>query len=175
MQTVHVLGNDTVQPSQAVQFRNGIMGGVRLRATGEMPFPKHPPVFPPGFSVTDKPLIGANVYLEGTSVFTSTDEEGYFKFNIVDVVEYRNGNENLFMKEAGCQTSYTPYPISNVILFLSQLFPIINDIITNRLKESNSYTWFGSREVLLGKNVKISSYGGSHHQGELIRNECNGN
>lgn len=98
------------------------------------------------------------------------DKEGYFKFNVIDTVEYQRGNENLFMKEAGCQTSYTPYPISNVILFLSQLFPTIINTISNKHQESSSYTWFGTQDVLRNKDVKISKYGSSHRLGEFIRN-----
>ena len=74
------------------------------------------------------------------------------------------------MKEAGCQTSYMPYPISNVILFLSQLFPTIIDTIFNKHQESNSYTWFGTQDVLCNKGVKISNYGNSHRPGDFVRN-----
>jgi hypothetical protein len=64
------------------------------------------------------------------------DEDGLCKFNVIEKSEYLNGNEKLKLKEAGCQTSYTPYSSANLILFLSNIFPYINDVICNRRSES---------------------------------------
>ncbi|MFA6425537.1 MAG: E2/UBC family protein [Phycisphaerae bacterium] len=99
------------------------------------------------------------------------DSDGFFNFNIIDKEEYTNGNKALFMKEAGCQSSYVPYALSNIVLFLSQLFPVINSIIQNNIQHSASYTWFGSQTILRDKQIKTSKYGDSHKQGEVVRND----
>lgn len=88
---------------------------------------------------------GSNSY---KSYFT---DDGLFKFNVVDNNEYINNNPILSVKEAGCQTTFTPYSQSSVTLFLATIFPEIKKIIVNDLKQSQAFSWKGNLEYL-GKN-----------------------
>src|SRR5690606_1258972 len=53
------------------------------------------------------------------------DKNGFFKFNVIG--DYKN--KNLSLKEAGCQSNYTPYSSNNIQLFLGHLNLEISKII----------------------------------------------
>ena len=93
---------------------------------------------------------GSNSY---KSYFT---EDGLFKFNVVDNYEYINNNPILSVKEAGCQTTFTPYSQSSVTLFLANIFPEIRKIIVNDIKESQVFSWKGNQEYLCKNKIRIN-------------------
>jgi hypothetical protein len=93
---------------------------------------------------------GSNSY---KSYFT---DDGLFKFNIIDNNEYISNNPILSIKEAGCQTTFTPYSQSSVTLFLAAIFPEINEIIVSDLKKSQAFSWKGNLEYLGQNNIAIN-------------------
>ena len=97
-------------------------------------------------------------------------KDGLFKYNIIDKEEYIKGNELLSMREAGCQSSFTPYSETNVILFLSRIYPIIYKIISENIDKSSSYTWIGDTTPLKKQKLKVSKVGLENKIGNLIEN-----
>ena len=70
-----------------------------------------------------------------------------YRYNVIDAKEYLNSNPILSKKEAGCQTSYTPYSGNDVILFLSSIYKWINEIIQNNIRRSEAIQWVGNIEL----------------------------
>ena len=96
-------------------------------------------------------------------------EDGYFKNNIIPKDEYTKPGLNFAKREAGCQTTFTPYSSINVISFLSQLFPKISSIIETNSQISTSFTWFGYLEKLNQLGVTKSKFADNIETGQLIQ------
>jgi len=97
-------------------------------------------------------------------------EDDLFKFNVIDREEYKIGNNNLSLREAGCQTTFIPYSGANVISFLSALFPAISSIIASNSTKSTSYTWHGNVEKIIELEIKTSKAINEFEKGKLIQN-----
>ncbi|PKP11477.1 MAG: hypothetical protein CVU08_12190, partial [Bacteroidetes bacterium HGW-Bacteroidetes-3] len=98
-----------------------------------------------------------------TSYFT---ENGLFKFNIVG--DYNN--EVLSLKEAGCQSNYTPYSSNNIQLFLGNMYSKISEIINSDDTESKSFTWVGDNTIAEKLNIELSKYSLNYGYNTLIEN-----
>lgn len=94
------------------------------------------------------------------------NEEGLFKFNIIGDYE----NEVLSLKEAGCQSNYTPYSSNHIQLFLGFLNLEISKIIESNNPESKSFTWIGDKSIAKGMNIKLSKYSSFLKSNTLIEN-----
>lgn len=101
--------------------------------------------------------------------FENYFKDGYFINNIIPDDEYNNLGSNFARREAGCQTTFIPYSINNVISFLSQLFPKICSIIETNSQTSTSFTWFGYLEKLNQLGVPKSKFADNIEAGQLIQ------
>lgn len=88
------------------------------------------------------------------------EEDDLFRFNIISKNEYLRNNPILSLREVGCQTTYIPYSVNNVVSFLSSVFPKILSIINYNAKKSTSYTWLGNINIL--KKLKLTQSDFSH-------------
>lgn len=125
----------------------------------------------PVFIIWVEPFLcgGHCIYLHPSNTeFKKYFDEDFFKFNVIDSDEYRSGNKNLSLREAGCQTTYIPYSGSNVISFISSLFPIISSIIDYNKTDSLAFTWLGNTEEVEKLGIKISSYYENKNIGSII-------
>jgi hypothetical protein len=84
------------------------------------------------------------------------DTNGDFALNIIDQQEYLSHNPKLSAKEAGCQTAFVPYSGTNTILFLSSLFPQINNLMETRIHSTVCFSWVGDLNQIRGLNIKIN-------------------
>jgi len=89
-----------------------------------------------------------------------------FKYNIIG--DYNN--EVLLLKEAGCQSNYTPYSSSNIQLFLGNLYTKIFEIINSNSIESKSFTWVGDKSIASKMNIDLSEYSKKFQSNVLIEN-----
>lgn len=115
----------------------------------------------PLFIIWVEPFLcgGHCIYLHPSNPeFEKYFEEELFKFNVIDSSEYKLGNKKLSLREAGCQTTYIPYSGTNVISFLSSLFPFISSIIDKNKTESVAYSWIGNIDELEKIELKLSDY-----------------
>jgi len=97
------------------------------------------------------------------SLFTKS---GLFKFNIVG--DYNN--ELLTLKEAGCQSNYTPYSSNNIQLFLGNLYLKIFEIVNSNCLESKSFSWIGDKGIAKKMNIELSKYSDSFKSNTLTEN-----
>lgn len=125
----------------------------------------------PVFIIWVEPFLcgGHCVYLHPSNPeFKKYFDDDFFKFNVIDSDEYKYGNKNLSLREAGCQTTYIPYSGSNVISFISTLFPFISSIIDYNKKDSLAFTWIGNTQEVEKLGIKISSYYDNKNVGDII-------
>jgi len=113
----------------------------------------------PIFFIWVEPFLsgGHCIYLHPSNPeFEKFFDDDFFKFNVIDRIEYKLGNKNLSLREVGCQTTYIPYSGANVISFISTLFPFISSIIDYNKTESVAYTWLGNTSEVKKIGIKIS-------------------
>lgn len=97
-------------------------------------------------------------------------EEGYWKYNVICNQEYLSGNPELLKKEAGCTSNFVPYSNENVVLFISSVYPFINNIISKKVNTSCSYTWLGNLDFLKSKNIRLNKEKEKLPTGFVIKN-----
>ena len=128
----------------------------------------------PIFIIWVEPFLcgGHCLFLHPTNPdFEKYFEGDFFKFNVIDSVEYKSGNKSLSLREAGCQTTYIPYSGSSVISFISSLFPYISSIIESNKTDSLAFTWLGNTVEVKKKEIKISSYYDNKNIGAIIEHK----
>ena len=94
------------------------------------------------------------------------DEKEKFKFNIIG--DYNN--EVLSLKEAGCQSNYTPYSSNNIQFFLGNLYLKISEIMNSDIKESKSFTWVGDKSIAKKLDIKLSKHSIGLESNTLVEN-----
>jgi hypothetical protein len=125
----------------------------------------------PTFFLSVEPYLAAGhcVYIHPTSLGYDSfiDSHSYFVNHLIDKREFDLGNPLLSKKEAGCQTAYTPYDSTSLLEFISTIFPVINEIIRNDVKQSKSFTWIGNVDLVKKLGLKVTERG-ECNRGELI-------
>ncbi|MGY8910023.1 MAG: hypothetical protein ACKVIG_09210, partial [Flavobacteriales bacterium] len=79
-------------------------------------------------------------------------------------------NEVLSLKEAGCQSNYTPYSSNNIQLFLGSIYSKISEIINSDNIKSKSFTWIGDKTIAGKLNIELSNYSLNYGSNTLIEN-----
>jgi ThiF family/Prokaryotic E2 family B len=92
----------------------------------------------------------------------------FFNNNIINDKEYNEKKELITLKEAGCQSSFTPYSGCNVVLFLSALYPTILKIIRGNCKKSFCISWVGDKEILNDLGLELSDFGNKRNSFDLV-------
>ncbi|MGZ3862491.1 MAG: ThiF family adenylyltransferase [Bacteroidia bacterium] len=103
-----------------------------------------------------------------TEFYHSFEERQFFNGNIIHDKEHIDKGGLLTLKEAGCQTSYIPYSGTNVILFLSALYPRITKLISGASDKSFCISWVGDKDMLDKLGLELSEFGKKHNSFELI-------
>lgn len=114
-------------------------------------------------------LVGGHcIYIHPDDNYYETlfNENLEFKFSVVDMGK----SKKLSKKEAGCQSSFTPYSLTNVLTFLGALYPRITNLIRSSIKSSTSFTFRGDISELDGLGVGLTEYGGQLSVNELVEN-----
>jgi molybdopterin/thiamine biosynthesis adenylyltransferase len=113
--------------------------------------------------------------LGGHCIYIHPDDNHYetlfnenleFKFSVVDMGK----SKKLSKKEAGCQSSFTPYSSTNVLTFLGALYPRITNLMRSNIKSSTSFTFRGNISELDSLGVALTEYGGKLSVNELVEN-----
>lgn len=95
--------------------------------------------------------------------------EGIYHQNVITQDNYEKRELLLELKEAGCQSLYTPYAQAEVLLFLAALFPWIDKIFKGQVSSTQEFTWIGNIEYLKSKGINISSDFNGYTMGDVIR------
>jgi hypothetical protein len=114
-------------------------------------------------------LGGHCIYInpENNNYFNYFNEDGLYKFNIIG--DYKN--ELLSLKEAGCQSNYTPYSSNNIQLFLGNIYLNISEIINSKNMKSRSFSWVGDLRIASEMNIALSEYSMKFKANSLIENK----
>ena len=102
--------------------------------------------------------------------YSSFFEGDFFKYNIISKEAYKTNLDLLSLKEAGCQTTYTPYSSSNITAFLVSLYPKISQIIDCENHKTTSFTWIGDINNIEKIGIKISNGKLKEKIGKIISN-----
>ena len=101
--------------------------------------------------------------------YVSLYDNGYYKYNVVGMADYRKPDNQMLLKEAGCQTSYAPYSQEYVTLFLSRLFPELRSLIRAPSPDAWAFTWLGNDEAIKQQKFSLSTFASGIKEGELIK------
>lgn len=127
-------------------------------------------IIKPTFFIWVEPyLLGGHcIYInpKNNNYTTYFHEDELFKFNIIGNYE----NEILSLKEAGCQSNYTPYSSNNIQIFLGNIYPKISEIIDSEIIDSKSFTWIGDKNIAEKLNIELSEYSLKFGSNTLIEN-----
>lgn len=83
-------------------------------------------------------------------------EDHFYRYNVISIDEYKNKNPVLTKREAGCQTSYTPYSGNDVVMFLSSIYKWMNDVIKEDKNESTGIQWTGNIEYAAEIGIRVA-------------------
>ncbi|MVT42861.1 hypothetical protein GO495_19860 [Chitinophaga oryziterrae] len=129
----------------------------------------------PMFILWVEPYLSAGhaVYLHpGSRPFRSYFEDyELFKYNVVHRDAYLSNHPLLHLKQAGCQTTYVPYGMVDITLFLSGIFPYINKIISHGRKDSCALSWVGDLDQLRALNIPLSDFATSVNERTITIHE----
>lgn len=67
-------------------------------------------------------------------------------------------NPKLEKREAGCQTSFSPYSSNDLVLFLSTLYPHINNVVNGVQQNSFRFSWIGNLHNIKELQLAISNH-----------------
>lgn len=103
---------------------------------------------------------GQCLYLKPQDAPKYHDQFCNFLYNhhIISNDEYSNfENPKLERREAGCQASYSPYSGNDLLLFLSALYPHINNVVKGVQSGSFRFCWIGDINKISELGITISS------------------
>lgn len=80
-----------------------------------------------------------------------------YNHHVISNDEYNNlENPKLERREAGCQASFSPYSSNDLVLFLSALYPHINNVIKGIQQSSFRFCWIGDLNKMAELDIAIS-------------------
>ena len=127
----------------------------------------------PTFFIWIEPyLVGGHcLYVQPGHLLSYNDfyRDHLFNYNVIDAVQYKNANNKILLREAGCQGSYMPYGQKNITLFLNSLVPYLFQIIEGKDKRNLSLTWRGKMPDEI--SLDLSAYGNQLTEGNIQLNE----
>ena len=78
---------------------------------------------------------------------------------IYNIIANEMHDKTVFTKrESGCQTTYLPYGMANLGMFLAALFPKIIEVLEESDK-SRAFSWIGNTKELISMKFKLSKFG----------------
>jgi hypothetical protein len=91
--------------------------------------------------------------------------------NVIAKRSYELSDSILTRREAGCQTSFTPYSFASITSFLSSLFPYISDVMRSRSEQSRCYTWIGDLPRLASLGLDVDAQYRGMPTGSIVTKE----
>lgn len=77
----------------------------------------------------------------------------FMEYCLIEEQEYINGIK-LIKRDAGCNGHYAPYSANDVTLFLSIMFPHIDQLLNNQT-ETKAYRWVGNIDIAREKGIQL--------------------
>jgi hypothetical protein len=101
-------------------------------------------------------IAGHMVYINPKDGISSNFLDGLYPYNLIAESEYNSEDKTFTKQESGCANSYTNYGGSDVVLFLSAMYPIIQKILQEPIK-STCYRWVGNIDIAKEKGILLST------------------
>ncbi|MBR0065799.1 MAG: ThiF family adenylyltransferase [Paludibacteraceae bacterium] len=101
-------------------------------------------------------IAGHMVYINPTDGISSDFMAGLYPNNLIAESEYNSEDKTFTKQESGCANSYTNYGGSDVVLFLSAMYPIIQKLLQEPIK-STCYRWVGNIDIAKEKGILLST------------------
>ena len=79
-----------------------------------------------------------------------------YKYNVIS--EEMHVQRDFTKREAGCQTTYLPYGMAYLQMFLAALFPKIIEVLEES-DNSRAFSWIGNKKKLISMKFKLSRFG----------------
>lgn len=103
-------------------------------------------------------ISGIMIYVnpnDGGSIKRLIDKvnDNFIEFCLIKQDEYING-EKLTQHDAGCNGGYALYSANDVTMFLSAMFPIIDQLL-EQPSESICYRWVGNIKIAVEKSINL--------------------
>lgn len=87
---------------------------------------------------------------------TVFDNDGMYHFNLISPEEYSDNHNKFIKRDAGCNGQYTLYSGNDVILYLSAIYPIIEDLL-DCPTESKVFRWIGNKNIATQRSIRLTS------------------
>lgn len=81
-------------------------------------------------------------------------EDNFYKYTVISQDDHKN--RTFTKREFGCQTSFMPYSSSDVVLFLSYIYPYIYKTMISGEKKNKYITWIGDLSLLKKTKLNLS-------------------
>lgn len=101
-------------------------------------------------------IAGHMVYINPKDGISSDFLDGLYPYNLIAESEYNSADNTFTKQESGCANSYTNYGGSDVVLFLSAMYPIIQKLLQEPIK-STCYRWVGNIDIAKEKGIFLST------------------
>lgn len=75
-----------------------------------------------------------------------------YKHNLIHPDMYKNRSDEFVEHDAGCNGAYAKYNQNCVTLFLSSLYPIVDELL-QRPNLSKCYRWIGNIDIANQRNI----------------------
>lgn len=82
-------------------------------------------------------------------------DDSFLNLCFIDREEYASG-QKLIHRDAGCNGMYSLYSANDITLFLSAMFPLIDDLLLIP-SESKCYQWSGNIEIAEQKGIRLTA------------------
>lgn len=108
-------------------------------------------------------ISGVMIYInpenkESVKKIKEKANDSFMDYCLIKREEYAK-NKKLIQHNVGCNGNYALYSANDVTMFLSVMFPIIDQLLENGL-ESKCYRWVGNIEIAAKKGISLVSSSG---------------
>jgi hypothetical protein len=101
-------------------------------------------------------IAGHMVYINPEHGISSDFLSELPPYNLIAKSEYDSEDRSFTKRESGCANTYTNYGGSDVVLFLSAMYPIIQQLLQEPTK-STFYRWVGNINIAKEKGMLLST------------------
>jgi molybdopterin/thiamine biosynthesis adenylyltransferase len=110
---------------------------------------------------------GQMLYINPNNFKDAITSINNFKYNVLSEANILN---TIYLKEGSCQSGYFPYSSTNLMHFLSALFPYLRKHISDGYNESTLYTWIGNKDFLKSNNLILTEFADSNCSFDVVIN-----
>lgn len=93
-------------------------------------------------------------------------DDSFLNYCLIDRTEYEDGDK-LVHRDAGCNGQYALYSANDVVLFLSGMFPHIDNLLSTP-SETQIYQWVGNIDIAMQKQINLVERAGGLSKNQVL-------